>query len=220
MASTTEICNMALSHLGVGKDVGNSDTENTPEARTFRRFYETARDAVLRDFPWPFATVTAPLALVTDDTDPSDITAQWEFRYRYPSDCLNAKRIVSNLRNDNRQSRIPFKIEGDGAGALILSNWPNAVLEYTSRVTTTSLFAADFTLALTYRLACYMATRVTGGDPFKLAPRCLQAYQMELSSARGNAANEEASDIAPEAEVIRARDGDMGPYGRFPFGGG
>ena len=64
MASKTEIANLALSHLGVGKEIGNLDTEKTEEAVAMRRFYESARDATLRDFPWPFATRMVALALV------------------------------------------------------------------------------------------------------------------------------------------------------------
>lgn len=217
MATTTEICNMALSHLGVGKDVSNVDTEKSNEARAFNRFYPTAIEAMLRDFPWPFAIKMATLALVEDNQDESDILSEWEFSYQYPADCVEAKRIVSMHTTDNRQSRIPYRIITGASGPLILSNWPNAVLEYAGLLPTTALFPADFTLALSYRMACYMAARVTGGDPFKLAPRCMQAYQIELASARANAANEEQSDQIPEAEMIRIRNGDPSPWRNRPW---
>lgn len=87
MSSSTEISNMALSHLAISREIAALDTERSQEAQACRRFYETVRKTVLRDYPWPFATKFATLALVEDDPN-----SEWDFSYRYPSDCLNARR--------------------------------------------------------------------------------------------------------------------------------
>ena len=105
MASKTEVANMAISNLGTGKEIGNIDTENSQEASACRRFFDIALEAVLRDFAWPFANVTASAGLV--DTNP---TTEWGFSYRYPTSCLRLIRILSGVRNDTRQSRAPLKI--------------------------------------------------------------------------------------------------------------
>ena len=55
---------MAISHLGVGKEIENFDTENSEEANACRRFYRVALEASLRDFSWPFATQNITLALI------------------------------------------------------------------------------------------------------------------------------------------------------------
>src|SRR5688572_11149621 len=111
MASETEIANLALSHLGVGKEIANLETERSQEAVACRRFYDTARDATLRDFSWPFATKIAVLGLI--EADPND---EWDYSYRYPSDCLQLRRILSGVRNDTRDSRVPFKLAHDDSG--------------------------------------------------------------------------------------------------------
>src|SRR5438046_2758921 len=96
LSSTTEIANMAISLIGIAKEIANLDSENSAEAKACRRFFANVRDTVLGDFPWPFATKFATLSLV--QTDPND---DWGFSYNYPSDALKIRRILSGIRNDD-----------------------------------------------------------------------------------------------------------------------
>lgn len=200
MASTTEICNFALSHLGVGKSISNLETERSEEANVCRLFFETARDATLRDFAWPFATKIDTLALIEEDPN-----YDYGFSYQVPSDSLKIHRILSGNRNDTRQSRIHYRIAFGSSGSIVLTDAEDAVIEYTSRVTDVSRFTPDFTLALSFRLAAYIASRVTGGDPFKNGDKALRAYEMELNKAKLSAINEEQDEEVPESEFIRDR---------------
>ena len=77
-SSKTEIANLAISHLGIGKTIANLELEKSQEAIACRRFYDTVRDSSLRDFPWPFAGKIQALALVSNE---------WLYAYQYPSDC-------------------------------------------------------------------------------------------------------------------------------------
>jgi len=61
MSSKTEISNMALSHLGVGYEIQNIETEQSQEATACRRYYDIALQTTLTDYPWPFAIVTSAL---------------------------------------------------------------------------------------------------------------------------------------------------------------
>jgi hypothetical protein len=200
MASNTEICNMALSHLGIGKTLSAVETDRGEEASTCRVFFETARDATLRDFAWPFATKIAALGLV--ESDPND---EWAYSYRFPTDCLKLRRMLSGVRNDSRQSRSPTKIAKDTAGKLIFSDEVDAQAEYTVRVSDPAFFTDDFILALSLRVASYIAPRVTGGDPFKMGERAMRMYLQEISVAKASALNEEQSEEDPESEFITAR---------------
>ena len=92
MASKTEIGNLALSHIGIGKEVANIETEQSAEASALRRVYDTALRKTLRDFNWPFARVIADLGLIEED--PTD---EWDFSYRVPSDCVSFRRIPSGV---------------------------------------------------------------------------------------------------------------------------
>lgn len=201
MASKVGIVNLALGHLAVGKEIANLETEKSEEARAGRRFYDVALKVVLRDFPWPFATRITALALVEEEPN-----TEWGYSYRYPSDCLYFRRILSGLRNDSRQSRAPYRVARDASGLLIFTDQQDAEAEYTILANAPQFYPPDFELALSYYLASLMAPHVTGGDHFKLGERALQLYSLHLSTAQSNAGNEEQAEEEPEAESIRARE--------------
>lgn len=199
-ASKTEIANLAISHLGVAKEIGNLDTEKSQEAGACRKFYDLALETTLRDFDWPFATKYETLGLI--ESDPND---EWDFSYRYPSDALKIRKILSGTRNDTRQSRIPFVEGQDNSGKLIFTDQEDAQVKYTPFTTNVALYPPDFIMALSLRLAAYVAPRITGGDPFKMGDRAIKLYMYELSKAESNSGNEEQEEENPESEYIRAR---------------
>jgi hypothetical protein len=211
VATKTEIANLALSHLGIGKEIADLDNEKSQEAVTMRRFYDQTRDAVLRDFPWPFTTRFATLALVAD---PPTETLEYAFSYRYPTDCLMIRRIQTQLRIDTNQSRIVFKLGRDDQGQLVYTDEEEARIEYTFREEDPQRYTADFILPMSFRLAHYAAPRLTGGDPFKLGQRAVQLYIHEISMAQASAGNEAVPDQLPDAETIRAREGEFLPPGQ------
>lgn len=200
MPSKVGIANLTLSHLAISKEIANLETENSEEARTIRRLYETAKDATLRDFPWPFATRQAVLALL--EIEP---TTEWGYSYRYPSNCLYIRRILSGIRNDSRQSRAPYKIAQDDSGLIIYTDQQDAEIEYTVRADNPQLYTSDFIMAFSLYLASLAAPRLTGGDQFKLGDRALRLYRFEIGRAVSRAMNEEQVEEPVEAEYIRAR---------------
>lgn len=198
--SNSEIANLAISHLGSAKEIGILDTENSQEANACRRFYVPALKATLKRTPWPFAMVTADLTEV--EAAPN---YEWAYSYRYPSDCLQIHRIHSGIKTDNRQSRTPYQIGKDDDGILIFTNANEAIASYTQYVENPTFYPADFVLAFSYRLASLIASRITGGDPFKLGERTYQAWLLETSSAAATAFNEEQPEELPLSEFSRAR---------------
>lgn len=206
MASSTEIANLALAHLGTGKQIA-SLTERSAEAAACKKFFETARKATLRDFKWPIATKIAALGLVTEDGDTGHPTDEYQYSYRLPSDCLFARRILSGTRNDTTSTRIHYRLIHDAAGPLILTDKEDAELEYTVNHDDYEHYTPDMIMALSYRLAAYIAPLVSKGDVFKLRTEALKMYQFEISTAQAAAFNEEAAEEAPDSEFIRARNG-------------
>lgn len=200
MSSTTEIANMAISHLGIGKQISDLDTENSQEAKACRTYYELARKITLADVHWNFAARFVTLNLI--EQTPTD---EWDYSYRYPSDCIYIRRIKSGIRDDNQDSRIPYKIISDDIGKIIYTDQPDAVIEYTYNCTTTSLFTDNFSLALSFRLAELIAARLTAGDPFKLKQEMITLYNLEINKAVKRNNNEEVSDKQPDSEFIRVR---------------
>lgn len=203
--TSTQLANLALSHLGISSEIASLDTENSQEANCARRFFSLVQDQILRDYEWPFATKIATLELVEED--PND---EWSFSYRYPSDCLQFRRILSGIRNDNQDSRAPYRIAQDATGSLILTDIEDADGEYTADISNPNYYPADVSLAFSFRLAAYMAPRLTGGDPFRLGDRAFKMFEIEVSRAFANAKNEEQKDRIPESELTRVRDGGTG----------
>lgn len=200
MATQTEICNLSLSHLGSGKEISNLDTDSSEEGSVCRRFFETAKDKVLSDFNWSFATKFRAIALVEED--PTD---EWDFSYRVPTDCLKVRRILSGQRTDTRDSRIPYKIGRDDTGLLLFTDFEDAEIEFTMRQDDPAFYPANFTMALSYYLAFLIAPRITAGDPYNLQQRCMQLYSMEIDRAQRNNENEQQPDVEPDSELQRAR---------------
>lgn len=211
-SSETALANQALAHMGVGKVIANMDSEPSREAVSARIFYETARDEVLRDFAWPFATRIGALALVS--TNP---VSDWGYAYRQPSGCLMFRRIISGSVPETRQSRVPYKIAADEQGILIYCNLENAEGEWTIRSTAVEFYPPDFKTCLAYKLASFMVPMLSAGDPFKLSDSLLAKYKIQLMKAAANARNEEQQMEQPQSEFIRIRDGATSFDGQSPW---
>lgn len=194
---------MALSHLGVGYQISNLETERSEEANAIKSFYNTAREFIQSNFPWPFLTKSELLALVEED--PTD---EWNYSYRYPSDCLKVRRIFSPIRNDYRQSRVPYLMYRDDTGKLIYTDQEDARIEYSAELTEEEKWPADFILAFSAILAFYVAPRLTKGDPFKMRKDMLELYLSQLRSAEQRSLNEEQAEEVPLSEFQRAREAD------------
>lgn len=197
---STEIANLALSDLGTGAEIAVLETENSTEAEVMRRFYPLSVQVTLRDFPWSFANAYATLALVSED--PND---EWGYAYRYPSDCVLLKKILSGVRNDTRKTKVPYEIGKDASGMLIYTDKALAQVKYTALVTDPSKFPPDFKLAVAHRLAAYAASRLCGEDPFKQGPRAMELYLFEISTAKASNSNEQQDEEEPDSEFINSR---------------
>ena len=199
------IYNMALSHVGVSNDV-QSLTETSTEAAACVRFYDPARQEMLRAGRWPFATKTVALAQVALNP-----TQEWAFSYRYPADALFLHRILGTVRNESRRDRVPYRVVSDDAGRLIYTDWEDltygTLCEYTKDVTDPAQFDPMFVQALAFLLASYIGKRITNGDPFKLAQMADQLRARAYDVAASAAANEEQQEVLPESEFISAREG-------------
>lgn len=218
MASSIDICNLALGNIRAGSI--NSLDEASLEAQVCKQRYQLAVDFVLRDFPWRFAHKTQALALL-DTTHP-----EWTYVYAYPSDCLRAKYILpaSDVINDRtvyyhledfgldqRYRKVTFEVgmDPDGSGRVILTNKEEAYLAYTAKQTDTTVFTADFVEALSWYLAAFIAIPLVGPETGrKLREDSLKLYEMTIKTAAANDANESLLTYPMlESETIRVRGG-------------
>lgn len=210
----SEIVNMALGQLGSKMSVVNFATDTSNEASCARVYYCQAVREILEDFPWPFATVQQKLNLVE-----WFFSRERRFAYAYPANCIIVRRLFSPLgynRNDDVQSRQKYKIIQTQNPAnptqqvkVILADLPDLHVEFTGDDEIVSNFSAGFKAALSFKLAAYMAPRLTGGDPYKLGDRALALYKQALATAETHAGNEQIDDDPRLGEFIDQR----GPFG-------
>lgn len=201
MASSTEILNIALIQLGTSKQIGNLALSKENEAKVGRTMFPIARDEVLRDLNWPFASVFEPLQLIRENP-----TTEWGFQYSYPVKCLFFRRIGSGNRNDNLQSLVPYKIFRDADnGKSIYTDMRNACAEYTFKMEDEEDYDQDFSMAIAYKLAYLIAPVLTKNDVQGLQVQMLRLYDLQMSVAGANAANEVQDDLPAQSEIIRSR---------------
>jgi len=195
MAADTEIANLALSYVGVGKQIAELSTEQSEEARACRQFYDTVLRTMFEEFRWGFATRTVSLAVVQVDPTP-----EWMRSFRYPSDAAFIRRILGGVLRD-----VPYAIAGDNAGRLIYANLEEATVEYTKYVTDGTHYPAQFKMAVAQRLAFHIMSRLSKGDPKKLGARSNELYTLSIATARAAQANESHPDTSGKSDMIRSR---------------
>jgi hypothetical protein len=117
---------------------------------------------------------------------------------------------LSGLRNDNRQSRVPYRIVRGDSGRLIYTDMVEACAEFTFKETDAERFPDDFIMATSLLLAGYIAPRIAGGDPFKLGERAIRLYAFQIKQAEVSAVNEEQDEEEVESQFIRIREGGIG----------
>lgn len=197
MASVIQICNMALTRIGQNQLILSID-EQSQAAELCNLHYEDARDAVLRDFDWPFAEARVYLA------DIGSPPTNWAYRYRYPTDCLKARRIaIPGNENPRADERVPYQVIHADGGRAIVTNQPQAELVYTAKVEDTTYFDPLFVSALAWRLAAEIAMGLQARpENFQAAQ---QQYMFALSQAQAVALAEAQRMPLPESEFISVR---------------
>lgn len=145
MASKIEICNMALYHIG--QDEISDLDEGSTAALACRQYFDFSRKAFLRKYPMAFSVKRRELA------DAGDAPTGWTYRYKIPNDCLRPLAVVTL-----GVEKIPFDIESGH----LLTDQPNAVLQYAADITDPNEFDDSFIEAFSYYLAAAICFKVTG----------------------------------------------------------
>lgn len=186
MASVVEICNIALSHVGVGNLISNLETEKSEEATTCKLMYSIALGFMLRNYRWPYFTKTVTLALVSQNP-----TMEWAYAYRVPNDAARVLRLISGYKIDTQETRVKYTQAQDSSGYLIYTDQPQAQADIIVNNPDPNFFPDDFTLALSYKLAMLICPRLSGGDVFKITERLGAYFDLYLRRALATSQNEE-----------------------------
>ena len=93
--SEVDICNMALSNLGIALGI-QSLNDKTAEAKACAFWYPKARDQLLQSAPWNFAYTYQVLTSDGSNVPGTNFAYPgWGYAYQYPNDCLQAVAVTT-----------------------------------------------------------------------------------------------------------------------------
>lgn len=199
MSSVIQICNMALGHIRA--ESINDINEASVAAQQCKLFYDVARDKMLDDTDWGFNKGLKPLSLL------EQTVFGWAYVWQYPNDCLQINRLVRNIdisgdassnttyypsRNLPAIETLPavdYQIYNLNGDKVIVTQEAELRVLYQSRISDTTLFPADFLLAVSYMLASLIALRIAGikdGIPLRGESLAI-AERMKIEAANKSA---------------------------------
>ena len=179
--SKAQIFNIALNILGVSNPLENADSTDN-RAILLNNYYKIARDYVLKDFDWNFASTFRELA----GLNKSDNSSSWEYCFANPNDCICARDLFEKGNFKLQKFEIASLLSGE---KVILTNVLEPVLRYTKRVENEVYFSSEFTMALSHYLASLTSNVITG------------------SATKGELAYEKYLKILKRAKTLNAREG-------------
>lgn len=125
-----------------------------------------------------------PNASYWSTTITEDANGDWRYAYRWPTDCLFARRIVP-AGGDGRSyhpTPIPFRVGRDTRGQLIYTNEPQAVVEYTA-IDCDNMFTDDlFIVAFAWHLGHAMAPSLSRDE--RMAEKAYAMFLATLDTAK------------------------------------
>ena len=207
MASTIDIANLALSHLGDDATVASIDPpEGSAQAEHCARFYPSSLASMLEMHNWRFCLRRIALAAVTNPS------ATWAYAYAVPSDMLAAVTVLDPNNTDdyqalNERASQDYDMETTTAGdVVLLTNQADAVLRYKVLVTDTAKFPPLFVEALSWLLASKLAGPLLKGDSGrKAALDCTKAFAMWWGKAVASDASQRQVTTEQTASWVAAR---------------
>ena len=212
MASTAcrlDIYNMALGYIGTRTI--SSPNEQTPEAIVCELYWDRARRAALRDYPYNFASRRVLLA---QKEMPSQYAMQWGYAYGLPESCLKVVHV-----HDGAHPQTPFRIVQNGGEVVILSNVGAAYCDYTIDVEDITLWDELFVDAMARKLASMIATPLLKNNPQK-QQQLEELYRLAIPSANGQDASEVELDRSAGnvSSWLMSRGGGASWDGLAPYG--
>lgn len=195
--SAADIVNDALVKIGQ-KNLVASLYEGSMAAQLALAIYGQTRDDLLRKSDWGFAQRSVNLSLLK--TAPADYLMGWtsanpppgwSFEYAYPDDCLKVRSVKIApifVQNPDPQYNA-FSIANDSylvpPVRVILTNVPNALLNYTGRVTDPKQWSVDFSEAFADALGAALVPALGQVQEKQAADTEKQASMIEAATTQG-----------------------------------
>lgn len=196
MASEVDIANLALGHLGDDAGVTSiSPSDGSVQAAHCARFYPIARDTLLEEHAWTFATTRTPLSVL-------DMTVDgWDYVYAVPTLLIRGIEVYTSGVEPTPNNPIAFEIETLEDGTqILLTDAEDAILRYVVKVTDPTKFTPLFTEALSWLLASMLAGPILKGEIGNSAAK--ECYKVYLDvKARATGSNANSGRVIPPAKT-------------------
>lgn len=180
MFTKAKIFNLTLGALLLTRQIIDTDSDASNEAKALNLYYDIALGAALEDMDLDSTATQETLALVEED--PNDL---WAYSYEYPSNCAFFRRIVSPERIDNRETWIDKEVRMVDEQTVILTDEETAIGEYIANdFPLAQLKNANAGLAIAYRLAVMAGPLVVGKGFVKLVPDLEKKYLIAKAEAQ------------------------------------
>lgn len=199
MAETAaQICNIGLLRIGQRQLLDDLDSDRSASGKACKALFADARNAVLAELWWGFATKRATLATVANATRDG-----WTYVYATPLKMVAAQYVYSGTRNP--AAPIAFELfEGETDGSTVLAtDQAAAILSYTYQHETVIAWPPLFVDALAWRLAVELALAMQVKPQVGLAMQ--KSYLVALAKAQAADANQTRRDPRPDSELITGR---------------
>lgn len=196
-ASRIDIYNMALGFVGTRTIA--SPNEKTPEAIQCELYWDRARRAALRDYPYSFAQRRVRLAEKPMD-DVYD--AEWLYAYGLPAGCLKVHDV-----HDGRSGRLyhnAWRVASTGTELVVLTRQPLAMADCTIDVENVGLWDELFVMAMARKLAALVCVPLLKNNQAKLQ-ELEQLYQMAIPQADGQDASEREEEPRMDSWIAARR---------------
>ena len=209
MASTADIWNTALTHVGAaGRIVDPMTPDGSREAELCKVFYPIARRHLLESSTaWSFATKRVTLSRVENKN------TEWQFAYGTPSDMVRVVRVVSpsqagaTLRSADDVPAYtaalghPSAVELVNNVPVLYTDIPDAVLVYIADAADPGRFSPLFVTALGYTLASFIAGGlVKGVAGVRLAGELREvaaSFTADAATAQANGMQDQTMPVTP-----------------------
>ncbi|MCD7878514.1 MAG: hypothetical protein LUG16_01115 [Candidatus Gastranaerophilales bacterium] len=175
-----KIYNMALKNLRVSVSIQNTN-QTDKNTLVLNEFYDSAREQVLKDFDWNFASSYRELSLTGDIPQ----NPKYLYEYDYPNDCVFVREIVPYTQ----LNIIEFEVAASSSGNKVINtNITPVVIRYTKSIENETFFSSEFVMAFCWYLAFLAAPSITGNRSIQMD--CFNVYTSILAKAKAINASE------------------------------
>lgn len=203
MATKETIFNLTLSKLLLAREVTNATTDTSREVKILNTHWDSALRMTLKDLNLSTLAIEFDLELIESINN----DGPYLYAYKYPTECVLLRRIVSGYAVDTRYTSILKKVTQYEGQKAILTSKVNAQAEIQSKNIPLSAIGPEAENALACQLGILAAPLLVGKGAKALKESLLQEYVIHKGEAQEGDMNENYNpeEEALESEFVAAR---------------